>query len=179
MVHCEIIEMCSNCLHCDFVKTSPVIVDNLSSICPLCIKSYLLLFSDVRSEISQLKAHILKLEKSCFCKSQPVVSCLSVFSTPSSSFLPIVSTNLTTLLLSLSNNVNHFLSYPSHFIIPLIPCPFPLYTASNTLYFLILLFILLPYPHSLPALHHSHLFILMFLLLLPLLLLVLSLLLLI
>ena len=118
--------MCSNWLHCDFVKISPVIVDNLPSICPFCIKSYLLLFSDIRSEISQLKAHILKLEKSCFCKSWPIISSLSVFSTPSSSLLPISSTNLTTLLLSLSNDVNYSLPYPSHFIIPLLPCPFPL-----------------------------------------------------
>ena len=37
----------------------------LSFICPLCITSSLSLISSLKSEISHLKAHIIKLEKSC------------------------------------------------------------------------------------------------------------------
>ena len=65
--------MCSNWSHCECVKVSPVIGGNLPYVCPFCIKSHLLLVSELRSEISHLKARVIRLEKSCSCKSQPLV----------------------------------------------------------------------------------------------------------
>ena len=169
MLQCE---MYSNWFHCECVKVSPVIADNLPYICPFCIKSYRSLVSDLGLEISHLKARVIILEKSCSCKSQLLVSSLSV---SSSSPLPISSTNLTTLPLSLPNTSN-FHPPPSaiqfHFIVPLLPRPFHLLLLHPlSLSIPLLLLLLQPYPHPLPALHHYHLIIQLLLLLLPLLLL--------
>ena len=95
--------MCPNWSHCECVKVTPVIAANLPYVCPFCIKSHLLLVSELRSEISHFKAPIIRLEKSCSCKSQLLVSSLSVSSSPP---LPTSSTNLTTLPLSLPNTPN-------------------------------------------------------------------------
>ena len=129
----------------------PDIAYNLPYICPFCIKSYLLL----RSEISHLKARVISLEKSCSCKSQPLVSSLSV----SSSYpLPISSTNPTTPSLSLPNAsyfhppssaksiLLHYSFTSSSFYLQLL----------HPLYLFIPLLLLLLYPHPLPALHHSY-----------------------
>ena len=100
MLQCE---MCSNWSHCECVNVSSVIAGNLPYVCPFCIKSHLLLVSELRSEISHLKARVIRFEKSCSSKSQPLVSSLSVSSSPP---LPTSNTNLTTLPLSLPNTPN-------------------------------------------------------------------------
>ena len=96
-------EMCSNWSYCECVKISPAIADNLPYVCPFCIKSHLLLVSELTFEISHLRAHIIRFEKSCSCKSQHPVSPPSVSSSPP---LPTSSTNPTTLPLNLPNNSN-------------------------------------------------------------------------
>ena len=99
MLQCEI---CSNWSHCEFVKVFRVIADNHHYVYLFCIKSHLLLVSELRSEISHLKARII-FEKSSFCEFQSLVSSLSVSSSPP---LPTSSTKLTTLPLSLPNIPN-------------------------------------------------------------------------
>ena len=44
---------------------SPVIAGNLRYVCPFCITSHLLLVSELRSEISHLKARVIRLENAC------------------------------------------------------------------------------------------------------------------
>ena len=87
-------------------------------------------------------AHIIRLEKSCSHKSQPLVRSLSVFSTSSSSPLPISSTNLTSLPLSLPNTFNHPLPYSSYFITPLLPFLLlllnPIHSITSTNYLILI-----------------------------------------
>ena len=93
-------------------------------------------------------------EKSCSCKSQPLVSSLSI----SSSLLLLISSTITSplfhhhYLIPLISS-HHPLPYPSQFISPLLLHPFPL-LLPHLLYLFILL-LLLPYP--LLALYHSYL----------------------
>ena len=56
---------CSCWLHNECVNIPAHVADKFPFICPLCIKSFLSLISSLKSEISHLKAHIIKLEKSC------------------------------------------------------------------------------------------------------------------
>ena len=69
MLECEI---CSRWSHCTCVKISHRLASSFPFVCPYCIKSTLALIPTLRSEVSQLKAHITKLEKSC--KSIPQLS---------------------------------------------------------------------------------------------------------
>ena len=62
MLQCE---QCSCWLHNECVNVPAHVADNFPFICPLCIKSSLSFISSLKSEISHLKAHIVKLEKSC------------------------------------------------------------------------------------------------------------------
>ena len=62
MLQCD---QCSCWLHNECVNVPAHIGDNFPFICPLCIKSSLSLILSLKSEISHLKAHIVKLEKSC------------------------------------------------------------------------------------------------------------------
>ena len=56
---------CSCWLHNECVNIPAHVADKFPFIYPLCIKSSLSLISSLKSEISHLKAHIIKLEKSC------------------------------------------------------------------------------------------------------------------
>ena len=57
------------------------VVDNFPFICSFCVKSSLYFISNLNTEISQLKDHIVSLEKTCMCKS---LSLASLSLTPSS-----------------------------------------------------------------------------------------------
>ena len=146
MLQCE---MCSNRSHCECVKVSPVTADNLPYIClSFCITSYLSLISDLRSEISHLTACIIRLEKSCSSKSQPLVRSLSVsFSSP---FRYLITLPLLLLIVNTSNfqppssNI-----YPSHFVTPLLACPFPLLLLHPFYLFILPLLLLIGVSRSL------------------------------
>ena len=61
MLQCE---QCSCWLHIDWLNVPAHVADNFPFTCPLCIMSSLSLISSLKSEISHLKTHIVKLEKS-------------------------------------------------------------------------------------------------------------------
>ena len=154
MLQCEI---CSNWSYYECVKVSPAIADNHPYICPFCIKCYFSLVSNLRSEIHTSNLALLDLRNIALASLNPSqLSFCLFFHLHYHYLIPLISNH-------------HLLPYSSCFIIPLLPCIFPLLFLHSLYLFNQLLLLLLPYPHPLPALYHSHLIIQLLLLLLSLL----------
>ena len=62
MLECE---LCQNWLHCVCVGIPSHSAENYPFVCPMCMKSSMSLILELRAEVKHLRAHILKITKSC------------------------------------------------------------------------------------------------------------------
>ena len=78
MIACD---SCSCWSHSSCVNIAPTVADKYPFLCPFCIKSSFLFISTLPSEISFLKAHVIKLEKICCSLTSSLMESVKVSNT--------------------------------------------------------------------------------------------------